>query len=275
MNTETNAADDANRYKVGRRFFVYAPPLKGVGTSKRKAPNEPYKDAPAWKRSVYYFWWEYLRRHEGYRQCCMRGGKGKYANLYSDFGDIHSHNDFWQWWSKEGHSELFCEPTARQIKVFDENSRFEPTLSDDTLVLELPLEVRTAYLITRIRSVLKQYEAKAKAAKRISRALYPVATKPVLTSLYQHLTVYDAFRANPKLKLYELYDLVHTDAGLYVSESVEGETVAKLRKLDLPYNDVLRVVRQRKANLVRRHIRIAEQYIEAVGEGKFPLRHSR
>jgi hypothetical protein len=38
---------------------------------------------------------------------------------------------------------------------------------------------------------------------------------------------------------------------------------------------VLRVVRQRKANLVRRHIRIAEQYIEAVGEGKFPLRHSR
>jgi hypothetical protein len=87
--------------------------------------------------------------------------------------------------------------------------------------------------------------------------------------------VYDAYRANPKLKLYELYDKVHTAAGLYVSESVEGETVAKLRKLDLNYNDVLRTVRQRKTNLVRRHIRIAEQYIDAVGEGQFPYRRTR
>jgi len=273
--TEPNTADDANRYKVGRRFFVYAPPLKGVGTSKRKAPNEPYKGAPAWKCSVYYYWWEYLRRHDDYRQCCVRGSKGEYAALYADFGDIHAHDDFWQWWSKEQHSELFCEPTARQIRVLDENSRFEPTVSNDTLTLELPLEVRTAYLIARIRTVLKQHDTRAKAAKRISRARYPVATKSVLTSLHQHLVVYDAYRANPKLKLYELYDLVHAEAGLYVSESVKGETVAALRKLDLNYNDILRIVRQRKANLVRRHIRIAEQYIDAVGEGQFPYRKTR
>jgi hypothetical protein len=224
---------------------------------------------------VYYYWWEYLRRHEGYRQCCLKGGKGKYAKLYSDFGDVHAHDDFWQWWSKEAHSELFCEPTARQIRVLDANSRFEPTLSTDTLTLELPLEVRAAYLIARIRTVLKQHEARAKAAKRVSRARYPVATKPVLTSLHQHLTVYDAYRANPKLKLYELYDMVERDAGLYVSERVEGETVAASKKLDLPYAYIVRTVRQRKANLVRRHIRIAEQYIAAVGEGQFPRRKGR
>jgi hypothetical protein len=89
------------------------------------------------------------------------------------------------------------------------------------------------------------------------------------------LVVWDAHKENPKLKLYELYDLVHTEAGLYVSETVDGETVAKLRKLDLRYNDVLRTVRQRRANLVRRHLRIAEQYIEAVALGKFPYRRSR
>lgn len=216
-----------------------------------------------------------MRRHEGYRQCCANGGEGEYAKLYSDFGDIHAHDDFWQWWSKEGHSELFCEPTARQIRVLDENSVFEPTLSADTLTVELPLEVRSAYLIARIRTVLKQYAARAKAAKRISRARYSVATKPVLTSLHQHLTVYDAYRANPKLKLYELYDMVHAEAGLYVSETVHGETVAKLRKLDLPYRDVVRVVRQRKANLVRRHLRIAEQYIANTVKGIFPCRTNR
>jgi len=52
---------------------------------------------------------------------------------------------------------------------------------------------------------------------------------------------------------------------------VDGETVAGLRKLDLNYNDVLRTLRQRKPNLVCRHIRIAEQYIEGVGEGQFPI----
>ena len=267
--------EDGTRYKAGRRFFVYAPPLKGVRPSKRKAPNEPYKKAPAWKCSVYYYWWEYLRRHEGYRQCCLSGGEGEYAKLYADFGNVHAHDDFWQWWSKDRHSELFCEPTARPVRVFDEKSVFNPTFSDDTLVVELPLEVRNAYLVARIRSVLKEHEARAKAAKRVSRARYPVATKPVLTSLHQHLTVYDAYRANPKLKLYELYDKVHAEVGLYVSEAVDGETVAQLRKLDLPYNDVLRVVRQRKANLVRRHIRIAEQYIRNVGNGQFPLRAKR
>ena len=273
--TDTDTADDTQRYRAGRRFFVYAPPLKGVRASKRKPPNPPYKGAPAWKCSVYYYWWEYLRRHEGYRQCCAKGGKGEYAKLYADFGDVHAHDDFWRWWSKEQHSELFCEPTARKITVLDQNSRFEPTLSDDTLIVELPLEVRTAYLIARIRTVLKQHAARAKAAKRVSRARYPVATKPVLTSLHQHLTVYDARCANPKLKLYELYDLIHEAAGLYVSERVDGETVAELRKLDMYYDDVLRTVRRRKANLVRRHIRIAEQYIAAEGLGQFPYRNSR
>jgi hypothetical protein len=89
------------------------------------------------------------------------------------------------------------------------------------------------------------------------------------------MTVYDAYRANSKLKLYELYDMVHAKAGLYVSERVDGETVANLRKLHLPYNDVLRVVRQRKANLVRRHLRIAEQYIANTVKGIFPCRTNR
>jgi hypothetical protein len=77
------------------------------------------------------------------------------------------------------------------------------------------------------------------------------------------------------LKLYELYDLVHAEAGLYVSESVEGDTVAALKKLDLRYDDVQSTVRNRKANLVKRHLRIAEQYIDNVGKGQFPKRESR
>ena len=63
--------------------------------------------------------------------------------------------------------------------------------------------------------------------------------------------------------------------GLYVSESVEGETVAALKKLDLPYDDVVRTIRRRKTNLVKRHLNIATQYIDNVGKGVFPYRTSR
>ena len=87
--------------------------------------------------------------------------------------------------------------------------------------------------------------------------------------------VWDAQQANAKLKLHELYDLVHVEAGLYVSESVEGETVAQLKKLDLPYDDILRTIKRRKANLVKRHLNIASQYIDNVGKGVFPYRASR
>ena len=77
-----------------------------------------------------------------------------------------------------------------------------------------------------------------------------------------------------KIKL-KLYDMVHVEAGLYVSESVEGETVAQLKKLDLPYNDILRTIRRRKTNLVKRHLNIASQYIDNVGKGVFPYRTTR
>ena len=69
--------------------------------------------------------------------------------------------------------------------------------------------------------------------------------------------------------------MVHVEAGLYVSESVEGKTVSQLKKLDLPYNDILRTIRRRKTNLVKRHLNIAAQYIENVGKGVFPYRTTR
>ena len=73
-------------------FFVYAPPLKGTRPSNRRAVEPPYQGAPAWKCSVYYYWWEYLRHHEGYRQTCESAGRGKYADLYADFGNVHEGN---------------------------------------------------------------------------------------------------------------------------------------------------------------------------------------
>mgnify|MGYP006966942950 CR=1 FL=1 len=45
-----------------------------------------------------------------------------------------------------------------------------------------------------------------------------------------------------------------------VNTVVNGETVAQLKRLDLPIWDVEKVIRRRKQLAVQRHLRIAEQY---------------
>ena len=63
-----------------------------------------------WDNSIYYLWWEFLRRHDGYKKTCENGGDGKYAELYADFGNVHEAT-FKEWWTKDGRgARLFAEP---------------------------------------------------------------------------------------------------------------------------------------------------------------------
>ena len=64
-------------------------------------------------------------------------------------------------------------------------------------------------------------------------------------------------------------------AGILVNEVVVGETIDELKADDLPTRDLERVIKRRKQLAVQQHLRIAEQYIENVGNGKFPFRTSR
>ena len=273
---------ESRRYSVGKKFYIYAPPIKGrknregVLLSKRRLPNPPFRNAATWQCSVYYFWWEYLRRHEGYKLCCFQNGSGKYEKLYKDFGDIHASDDFWVWWRE--HDHLFAEPPARQLRKL--NGFETHTFEKDTLRIEVPLEVRMPYLVKALRKLLKENGAEVRRVKSISRAHYPVYTKPNLGSLYQTLLFWDEYSANPQLKLHELFDvcaarLAAVGNGIWVDETVDGETVEHLKGLDLPYGDVLRVIRRRKTNAAKRHLTIAEQYIENAALGEFPKKTRR
>src|SRR5579862_8349459 len=60
--------------------------------------------------SLYYYWFQFLRRHEGYRKTCEAGGVGEFSGLYEDFGDVHAVT-FQKWWSMdERGAKLFGEP---------------------------------------------------------------------------------------------------------------------------------------------------------------------
>ncbi|WP_171122049.1 MULTISPECIES: hypothetical protein [unclassified Ruegeria] len=274
---------DDRRHRAGPKLFIHAPPFKGVRSretgeyiSKRLARIQPpFHDAEPWQCSVFYFWWEFLRRHEGYKDCCDRGGLGRYKKLYSDFGDVHAYDtkDFWKWWSAKVEDDLtrgqllFAEPAARRIELGDRSLNDQ---TDGTITLTIPLEVRTKQLVRNFRDLLNEHKKDVAAARKVSRALYPVAAKVRLVSLHQTLCVWDVWQEHKKRKKkYELAEL----AGLHVNKVVDGWTVEMLKRDGLDHNKEEREVRRRQTASFNRHLAAAKDYIENVGRGQFPKRN--
>lgn len=262
------------------KFFIYAPPLFTQRKSKRPLPNAPFRNAERWQTSIYYLWWLYLRRSDAYKAACAKGGKGRLAKLYADFGDVFDDKEtekdtFWSWWKT--HAHLFWEPAVRPVAETNDTVDAEET----DLVVRLALEVRTAHIIRQVRRLLRDNEAKVKQARAKSRAKYPVRTKVKLLSLHKHLRVYDAFIANQEKKLHEIADI----AGLSVDERIEifdseGDSIGLKSLSWIDKNgyrqayqrDIVQVIRRRKRQIARQHIVAAQEYIACVERGFFPCR---
>lgn len=85
-------------YPISTAEFAFEPPRirrpEQCEMGKNLLPQpHPYKHV------VYYWWWEYLKRHTGYLQTCADGG-GEFESLYQDFGDVRG-DDFWEWWTSQ------------------------------------------------------------------------------------------------------------------------------------------------------------------------------
>jgi hypothetical protein len=238
----------------GKLFFFSAPPLKGVRESKRKLPNPPFKGSKPWQRSVFYYWWEYLRRHEGYRECCSKKGIGPYRELYRDFGNVHE-GEFWDWWKARG-QYLFSEPPALQVQKRDAGSI--DLITSNEVLISVPLTQSMAVTIRQFRKVMVPLLKWQRAERKKSRALYQVAAKPILPALHTHLRIWDIHIAHPDWTYHKIADA----AGIIVA------TGSRKTAKDLEANDPW--TNHRKTLAVSRHLRIAKAYIENVAFGSFP-----
>ncbi|MDQ2091156.1 hypothetical protein [Marimonas arenosa] len=277
---------------VNRANFVFAPPaFEGLKSAFLREVKPPFPDAPGWQCSVYYYWYEYLRRHKGYEETCLNDGNGPCAKEFVTFGDVHALN-FGEWWGER--FWLFEErrPVRRLKRAPTLDSRGFP-VDRDTLYLEIDLTAPPTQLFRDLKEEIwvqrmaaeerAQRAAATRAAKRKkplpdlrlgpqkSTAHFPVETKPVLSALHEHLLVWDARKANPDAEDAEIADL----AGIRVNQVVDGETIASRSLLKLPSDDIEKVLRRRKQLAVQRHLRIARQYIDNVVKGRFPLRTGR
>jgi hypothetical protein len=211
-----------------------------------------------WRESVYFLWWEFLRRHEGYRRECERGGGGKYAKLYADFGDVHR-SDFRTWWrTGDRGARLFAEPaTVPEVRVVYPHDLVE--LSDGwdergMVLIAVPLAFPKRYAVRKIAKLIAR-----RVPFRKSRALYPVVTQVNHHSLETALRVYDLRTGRPEMTLWEIAEEVKL-----------GRRMTK-EELNAPRGSPGRVSAQAAlAVAASRKFTMAKRIIEGVARGIFP-----
>ena len=226
-------------------YFRYAPPLTRLDdATDDELPNPPFHNAPPHMRSVFYYWWAFLRESEDYIATCDNGGKGKLADLYKDFGDIRE-DKFFDWWKRTGRN-LFCEPVDRQIKVvIDDHIQHEP----DKVILSIPITGDMGRIIAEIKTLLNgEFHKKRKESYRDTKAKYKVETKPVLTSLHIMLELLKAKKANPSGSLLDWGRSINL--GL-ISGKTNSEVLASER------------------SAISRYIRKAEKLLTLIEQGEF------
>jgi len=220
-----------------------------------------------WNNSVYYLWWEFLRRHDGYKRTCENGGKGEYEKLYADFGNVHEGN-FREWWTKDDRgARLFAEPpmpssvralTPKEIKELPEGWD-----SGALLIVAIPLSLRKRFIQQKLGKLLARHH-KRKRGQRIhkeSRSLYPIAAQFNIHSLKRMLEIYDLHQAQPKMPQWKIGQIFRLGNTLNDDELKGG------RGRDNP----VAVAKKNVSSVaVSKKLTEAKSIVEGVGHGVFP-----
>lgn len=169
--------------RATQRHFPYQHPTFGRGNKKRHPDS--------WKRTVYYWWWSYLKRNQEYLKCCEANGKGKLSKLYQDFGDVRS-DDFQKWWTGDDRgAKLFSNPLLEStVRVMDEGDIVH---GGDLLTITFPLSLPKRHLKKRLNDLLIKHHKGQRGVQQAksSKAKYRFGGQPNLMGLERALKVYD------------------------------------------------------------------------------------
>jgi len=233
-----------------QRHFPYQHPTFGRGTN--------IKQDGAWKKTIYYAWWSYLKRNDDYLQTCDKNGRGTLSKLYADFGDVRG-DDFKAWWTEGGRgARLFSEPpTEETIRVV---SRDEvSSLNEDLLLVSVPLNLPKKFLVQRFRNLLAENHRgqRGKQYAKKSKAKYQFNGQPNIDALMVALSLYDKRKEFPKMKLWELGQFLPQFKHHFVMH----------RKTTAPLDtDVKKVIE----STVSRYLKKVRASLESTSAGVFP-----
>lgn len=258
--------DRRDHMALGGYCFATAPPeAEPNSVSRFRVPRGlPHKDAPTYQASIYYWWWEYLKRNKCYQVTCDGGGLGPLSRLYRDFGNIFAY-DFLNWW--RAHRAIFAERSGL-VHALPEAA---------TLRAKILYEIDPTKSLSVIQEEVKAIHLRAHAimpksvTRQKSTALYPVHANIASHALWRTLTVWDLKHKHPTASAYDLGLMAGLRPNLMPVEGLR----AKRTRLAHEVREHNRRAEISIANQTSRFLRVANQYIDYVGQGVFPRADTR
>ena len=252
---------------------MLAKPFKGVDRILNEGAGSylhGYPDDEAPKESPYYWWFQYIKRHSGYLKCCERGGTGKYAKLFRDWGDVRT-DDFDDWFFEHGDS-VFREPdTPDALAEITHPSELKDVDWNSVMVVACPIRIGTKLLSKRdIKAqfsdmVDRRFPVRPRGRPNFeSAAKYRVNGYPNLRLLEEYLAAFILREEEPGLRLWQIGERLYWE-GKFKSGK---KSIHKAKDTDAIKRDKNRVM----TVLVSRHLRIAREYIASSVEQSFPVR---
>lgn len=113
--------------------------------------------------SIYYLWFEYLKRSEKYKTACANNGKGM-KKLYEDFGDVFAYegvDGFWNWWRDRGQYLFGIEPLnqlATFATVYDVNGIAKQVEDGTFKLVAIPTNIKKSTIKRRLNKLITGLE---------------------------------------------------------------------------------------------------------------------
>ena len=100
--------------------------------------------------SIYYLWFEYLKRSSKYKSACANNGKGM-QKLYKDFGDVYAYEGvegFWKWWTDIGQYLFSSKPISNVSGFFtlDDVAEYGAEVEAEKILL-LPIPTQPDWVV--------------------------------------------------------------------------------------------------------------------------------
>ena len=246
------------KYKFPSKRFPYVPPQFGKGA--------------AWKvrvkKSVYYWWFEYLKENSDYRETCRNNGEGPGQKIYGHFGDVHK-TDFKTWWMDRMRGmELFADLsfTARPNVVVPEELEGKTNLGyRNSIFIEVPMRGSKRYLIKKINEMVRMHHPGRRGIQlaRDTKALYVPTGALSVKTLERDLFAYRLKQSSPRLTLWQIACIAPESSRLVMRHKA---TIQDTKSTE----QSLREAKQQLGEYANRWIRQAKKRIASTLEGKFP-----
>lgn len=213
-----------------------------------------------------------MRRNEDYLACCEKGGKGRLAGLYKDFGDVRG-DDFHRWWTECGRGVyLFAEqPLSVNFAELDSPADWQQHWErESVMVLVVPLVVSKRRLKGAFAKILDSRHSGHKSGrpsmaklKEHSTARYRLEQNYTIPSLTTTLAVFDLWKENQSKPKAERLTLWEIGRALKLNREAIKDAESKASVDRLVGRNVL-------AATVSRYVKQAKLLIANTAAGQFP-----